>query len=143
MWRGSINAGSVNTGVPHVVALVEDIESVDVVKTGRLIRNHPDFSPEGTNANFVMVDRKGRDFHPHLRTGRGRRNPGLRDGQRGCGIDSCRKTKGAFTRYLDHTQRQQAHRSFPKKKDGYKHVFLEGDARVIYSGELWEEAWRM
>ena len=25
--------------------------------------------------------------------------------------------------------------------NGYTDVFLEGDARVIYRGDLWEEAW--
>ena len=26
--------------------------------------------------------------------------------------------------------------------EGFSDVFLEGDARVIYRGELWEEAWQ-
>lgn len=43
-----------NTGVPHVVIFVDDIENTDVEKYGRLIRFHKEFSPDGTNVNFVQ-----------------------------------------------------------------------------------------
>lgn len=42
-----------NTGVPHVVAFIDDLENFDVVKYGRMIREHDHFSPAGTNVNFV------------------------------------------------------------------------------------------
>ncbi len=45
----------VNTGVPHVVSFVTDLENTDVFTHGRAIRNHPHFSPNGTNANFAQV----------------------------------------------------------------------------------------
>ncbi len=44
----------VNTGVPHVVITVEDVEKVDVSGLGRKIRFHPLFSPAGTNVDFVQ-----------------------------------------------------------------------------------------
>ncbi|WP_448588478.1 diaminopimelate epimerase [Thermocrinis sp.] len=50
-----IEGSFINTGVPHFVALVEDIEKIDVVRLGRLIRFHPDFQPKGTNVNFIQV----------------------------------------------------------------------------------------
>ncbi|WP_234733330.1 diaminopimelate epimerase [Tellurirhabdus bombi] len=43
-----------NTGSPHVVKLVEDIESLDVVGAGRPIRYDADLFPEGTNVNFIQ-----------------------------------------------------------------------------------------
>ena len=43
----------INTGVPHVVHLVEDLEGYNVKDTGRKIREHTLFSPAGTNADFV------------------------------------------------------------------------------------------
>ncbi len=46
---------SINTGVPHAVSFVEDLEHLDVVTHGRAIRNHPQFAPNGTNANFAKV----------------------------------------------------------------------------------------
>ena len=45
----------VNTGVPHVVAFVDDLAATDVVKHGAAIRYHETFAPAGTNANFASV----------------------------------------------------------------------------------------
>jgi diaminopimelate epimerase len=48
------HVSSLNTGVPHVVIHVDDIERTDVNALGRDIRFHKQFSPAGTNVNFVM-----------------------------------------------------------------------------------------
>jgi len=45
----------VNTGVPHAVIEVEDIEAIDVQELGAAIRYHEAFAPAGTNANFMQV----------------------------------------------------------------------------------------
>jgi diaminopimelate epimerase len=45
----------VNTGVPHVVAFVRNLDDLDVFTHGRDIRQHEDFAPAGTNANFAAV----------------------------------------------------------------------------------------
>jgi diaminopimelate epimerase len=44
---------SVNTGVPHAVVLVDDLESVPVREWGAGLRYHEAFKPKGTNANFA------------------------------------------------------------------------------------------
>jgi diaminopimelate epimerase len=49
---------TINTGVPHAVVFLKNAEALDefdVFEHGAVIRNHPDFSPAGTNANFVAV----------------------------------------------------------------------------------------
>jgi len=43
----------VNTGVPHVVIPVENIEEIDVLREGAAIRRHEMFSPKGANVNFL------------------------------------------------------------------------------------------
>jgi diaminopimelate epimerase len=43
-----------NTGVPHVVVLLDDAEAVDVHRLGAALRYHEKFAPRGTNANFVQ-----------------------------------------------------------------------------------------
>lgn len=48
-----LTAHSINTGVPHAVVPVEDLEAVEVQKLGAALRYHPHFAPKGTNANFV------------------------------------------------------------------------------------------
>jgi diaminopimelate epimerase len=44
---------TLNTGVPHVVVMMEDLESTPVHELGKAIRYHPEFRPRGTNVNFV------------------------------------------------------------------------------------------
>jgi diaminopimelate epimerase len=43
----------INSGVPHVVVLVERIEDVDVRGEGAALRYHEKFSPKGANVNFL------------------------------------------------------------------------------------------
>jgi diaminopimelate epimerase len=43
----------VNTGVPHVVIPVVNIEEIDVLHEGAAIRRHEMFSPKGANVNFL------------------------------------------------------------------------------------------
>lgn len=47
--------GFVNSGVPHVVMEAAPLDKVDVARLGAAVRYHQDFSPKGTNANFVEV----------------------------------------------------------------------------------------
>ena len=44
-------------GPPHAVVVVEDIETVDVLRRGRELRSHPAFAPKGANINFVQDPR--------------------------------------------------------------------------------------
>ncbi len=44
---------SCNTGVPHLVIPVEDIETVSVQEWGSRLRHHEMFAPRGTNVNWV------------------------------------------------------------------------------------------
>lgn len=43
----------VNSGVPHVVIPVENLENVDVRGLGSAVRHHELFAPKGANANFL------------------------------------------------------------------------------------------
>lgn len=49
---GSVH--NLNTGVPHAVVFVDDLEGCDIVKNGAAIRYHKHY-PSGTNANFVAI----------------------------------------------------------------------------------------
>jgi diaminopimelate epimerase len=51
--------GSIDSGVPHVVVLVDDAESVDVTERGRTLRQHPAWGPAGANVNFVQAGATG------------------------------------------------------------------------------------
>jgi diaminopimelate epimerase len=43
----------INSGVPHVVIKMPNIDDVDVPREGAAIRYHQLFSPSGTNVNFI------------------------------------------------------------------------------------------
>ena len=45
----------VNSGVPHVVFFLDDINDIDVETMGRYYRNHSQFQPNGVNVNFVTI----------------------------------------------------------------------------------------
>ena len=49
-----------DTGVPHAIAYVNNLDELDVHHCGREIRRHPRFAPHGVNANFVQVHGVGR-----------------------------------------------------------------------------------
>ncbi|MGW2423358.1 diaminopimelate epimerase [Streptomyces sp. NPDC001709] len=42
-----------HTGTEHVVAFVKNVDQVDAVTVGRIVRHHRDLAPLGTNVNFV------------------------------------------------------------------------------------------
>lgn len=48
---------SVNTGVPHAVVFVPDIDKIDVDGLGRKLRFHPALGREGANVDFVEISR--------------------------------------------------------------------------------------
>ncbi len=48
-----------DTGVPHVVRFVEDIEAVDIRPQGAELRFHQEFAPRGANANFARIGEDG------------------------------------------------------------------------------------
>ncbi len=51
----TLTVHSVNTGVPHAVVFVDDLENVPVCEWGAGLRYHEAFKPKGTNANFAKV----------------------------------------------------------------------------------------
>lgn len=47
-----------NTGVPHFVSIVDDIDAVDIMKTAPQIRyDKTSFGEGGTNVNFISIDK--------------------------------------------------------------------------------------
>jgi diaminopimelate epimerase len=130
----------VNTGVPHVVYLVDDVETVEVIRLGRATRHHPLFAPRGTNANFISItDRHNLKIRTYER--------GVEDETLACGTGAIAAAiittaLGKTTRPVSLLTRSQVVLGIDFKKEGnvFKEIFLEGDARVVYKGELQAEA---
>lgn len=127
----------INTGVPHVVIFVKDLDSVDVKHIGRAIRNHQAFAPRGTNVNFV--EEKGKDFI-QIRT----YERGVEDETLACGTGS---TAAALIFALKNnlenlikvkTQSGQLLKvSFQMVADKFSKVWLEGKVSIVYKGECY------
>lgn len=49
----------INTGVPHAIQFVDDVQAVDVREVGAAIRYHQAFKPKGANADFVQLVGRG------------------------------------------------------------------------------------
>ncbi|MHB8173209.1 MAG: diaminopimelate epimerase [Nitrospirota bacterium] len=133
-------AASINTGVPHVVYFVDEVESADVLGIGAATRYHKLFAPGGTNANFAQVAGRNelilRTYERGVETetmacGTGATASALVAGAAGFVDSPVRvKTRGGsdLMIYFD----------WDGKKFG--DVFLEGDAVFVYQGRSEEGA---
>ncbi len=137
----TVNYRFINTGVPHVVVPVDDIEAVDVEGLGRQIRYHAQFAPNGTNANFIAPLGLG-DIA--IRT----YERGVEGETLACGTGAVAGALAAsrclgFTAPIRMKTRSGAWLviHFGSSADGFNPVFMEGDARIVYTGLLSPEAW--
>ncbi|RXK82308.1 diaminopimelate epimerase [Chlorobaculum sp. 24CR] len=55
MQAGAWNCHFVNTGSPHAIAYVNDLDKIDVFTEGRAIRHREELFPGGANVNFLEV----------------------------------------------------------------------------------------
>ena len=136
-----LSVSTINTGVPHAVHFVDDVEQWDVVRMGRAIRNHSHFAPSGTNANFVQI---GRDSHLAVRT----YERGVEDETLACGTGLVASSLiAAFKGWVKSpvSVRTQGGDTlwvhFEIEGKEVKGVFYEGDVHIIYEAEMWEEAY--
>ncbi|HOD35831.1 MAG TPA: diaminopimelate epimerase [Syntrophales bacterium] len=135
----TLPVSSVNTGVPHVVSFIRDLESHDVFSDGRLIRYNEAYQPAGTNANFVRVLNRQRI---RVRT----YERGVEDETLACGTGAVASAlisawKGLVDEPVDVLVKsgETLKIYFSKTDEGFKNVYLEGGARVVYEGNLWDE----
>jgi len=133
---------SINTGVPHAVLFVEDLEGLDIVPIGKAIRFHSHFSPGGTNANFIRID-KGSQLS--IRT----YERGVEDETLACGTGAVASALVAAFKGLVKSPVSIKTRGgevlsvhFEIEGSEVKRVFFEGDVHIIYEAEMWEEAYQ-
>ena len=138
----SLEISSINTGVPHAVVMVEQVADVDVVTLGREIRLHQAFSPAGTNANFVQ---RSKGDAIEIRT----YERGVEDETLACGTGAIAGAIISASRFKMNSPVDVKTRSgeyltiyFSAKDGQFDDIYMEGDARIIYSGELQPDAWK-
>ncbi|MBM4290001.1 MAG: diaminopimelate epimerase [Deltaproteobacteria bacterium] len=133
VWTGHF----INTGVPHVVLPVDDLAGAPVAEVGRAVRYHPLFQPAGTNVNFVKVS--------------GPQEIQVRTYERGVEAETLACGTGAvaaaliFHKVLALPSPLKVHPSsgetlkiyFDYQDGNFRSVFLEGDASVVFQGDIW------
>jgi diaminopimelate epimerase len=141
---GPLCVSRLNTGVPHVVIEVEDIEETDVVGLGRAIRFHDAFAPEGTNVNFVSETEDACIINRTYERG-------VEDETLACGTGCVASAIVMAHKYGKVSPIPVITRSggiltvhYKKRENAsvrFYDIHLEGDARIIYNGELWQDSW--
>lgn len=128
----------INTGVPHAVCYVKDVSKVKVRKLGRAIRYHAAFKPKGTNANFVELPGDGAI---RLRT----YERGVEDETLACGtgavasaIIAAESEKMSSPITIETQSGEKLKVYFESVKGRFKNVYLEGKAKLVYEGVLFE-----
>jgi diaminopimelate epimerase len=133
---------SLNTGVPHAVLFVDDLEGMNIVPVGRAIRFHSHFSPGGTNVNFIRLEERSQ---LSIRT----YERGVEDETLACGTGAVASALVAAFKGLVKSPVSIKTRGgevlavyFEIENREAKRVFFEGDVHIIYEAEMWEEAYQ-
>jgi diaminopimelate epimerase len=124
-----------NTGSPHFVQLVNDVESFDVVTAGKAIRYNERFKEEGINVNFIEFH----NDHLFVRT----YERGVDNETYSCGTGV---TASAITTHLN---KLGEHRVSIKTIGGalavsfnnlggghFNHIWLQGPGTFVYSASI-------
>jgi diaminopimelate epimerase len=124
-------------GVPHVILPVTDLEAAPVKELGRLVRFHSLFQPAGANADFIRVkDPQALEVRTYER--------GVEDETLACGTGAVAAALiGARLGWVSspvavHTRGGEVLTvDFETQGENFSAIHLEGDALVVYEGELW------
>lgn len=123
-----------NTGSPHFIQFVEDVEAVDVYETGRSIRYNDRFKAEGINVNFVEETATGISVATYER--------GVEDETYSCGT-------GVTAAAIAHFCKNQTVKKLPIQTKGgnlevrfesndknFSNIWLCGPATQVFKGEV-------
>ncbi len=126
-----------NTGSPHYVAFVEDIDSYNVFEQGKKIRYNDRFKTEGTNVNFVQKKQNTLFVRTYER--------GVEDETYSCGtgvtaaaLIASIKNVATANDYCDiKTLGGNLKVRFTKQtNNSFKYIWLEGPAAFVFKGEI-------
>ena len=123
-----------NTGSPHYIEMVDELEYIDVNKQGRKIRNSAPFKKEGINVNFVLdaSDLQVRTYErgveaETLSCGTGVVATAIAMHYANCIEETLVnvKTKGGELTV-----------SFEEFNGGYRNIWLSAEASMVFAGEF-------
>ncbi|MEP7257579.1 MAG: diaminopimelate epimerase, partial [Flavitalea sp.] len=125
-----------NTGSPHYIKQITDIDNFDVVKNGRMIRNTPPFVKEGINVNFVE---QKKDDEIYVRT----YERGVEDETLSCGTGvtaaalAFHHNDNGFNDVVVYTKGGKLNVEYDRVDDNsYKNIWLSGPAEKVFEGKI-------
>tara|TARA_B100000963_G_scaffold44011_2_gene32828 strand:- start:22539 stop:23315 length:777 start_codon:yes stop_codon:yes gene_type:complete len=124
-----------NTGSPHFVKLVDDIDNFDVLNKGRQLRNSTEFADDGINVNFVQI----KSNVLHVRT----YERGVEAETLSCGTGVVASAISVHTLSLIKNNAINVKTiggnlsvSFENNNQYYQNIWLSGPATFVYSGSI-------
>ena len=135
------NWNFLDTGSPHIVEFVNNLNKVNIKKKGPEIRFHEKFRPAGVNVNFVEY----KENIIHIRT----YERGVENETFSCGTGSIAAAISVYLNFESHntgihkqeyeiqTRGGKLKVSFETDKNsGFRNIWLEGAAIHVYSGTI-------
>jgi diaminopimelate epimerase len=124
----------IDTGVPHFVTFMQNLDDIDIRALGREVRYHPFFGLAGTNVNFVKAVSPSKLY---VRT----YERGVEDETGACGtgvvasaIAAHRDLQFSSPIMVQSLSNAFLKISFKKNNDSYLNVFMQGPAKKIAEG---------
>lgn len=125
-------------GVPHLVVLVDDVETVEVTTRGKALRSHPSLGPAGANANFISQSHGRPDWL--MRT----YERGVEDETLACGTGAvaaaCALTEWGLAQppvtFQTRSGRELVVTARKTPEGAYDDVWLRGEARLVLRGVI-------
>lgn len=130
-----------DTGSPHYIKYVDNVEAMDVFKEGGNIRNNATYKKEGINVNFIEPLEQGFQIRTFER--------GVEDETLACGTGV---TAAAISFVLEHPEKATALLNtggipakaaggdlkvrFIKKEHSFEDIWLCGPATFVFAGEI-------
>ena len=130
------NSYFLDTGSPHHVEFVSDLEDMDVFAKGKSIRNNEHYLPKGgTNVNFASIENDYIKVRTYER--------GVEDETLACGTGVTAVAMAAAIKegkkrgnYRLQTRGGDLFVTFDRNEQGFTNVWLKGPAAFVFSGEI-------
>ena len=123
-----------NTGSPHYIEMVDELEYIDINKQGRKIRNSATFKKEGINVNFVL-DSSELQVRTYER--------GVEAETLSCGTGVVATAIAMhYANCIEETfvnvktKGGELTVSFEEFNGGYRNIWLSGEASMVFAGEF-------
>jgi diaminopimelate epimerase len=129
-----LNGTFIDTGSPHYVEFVENLDQMDVLQQGRKTRNLEIFAPNGSNINYVeKIEARTIKVRTYER---GVENETLSCGTGVTAAAIAASMEGMGSKISINTLGGDLNVWFEEHDNVYHDIWLQGPTEMVYSGEI-------